>query len=112
MKKLIKLGRFAVFLPYLILPVSVAAAYRESLEVGLIYTFFMPLGIESPVILMYPVCFVISLICFVLCAWDAKRENDPKGRKQNWILLALVIAILLLNVLAAAHFIANFSLKI
>lgn len=90
---LIKIGRFAYFLPYIIMPLIVMALYQEEFSEAALLSFFLPFAIESSVIILYPLSWVTSVVCFILCAVESKRTG--KGKVAN-IIFAIITGVLLI----------------
>ena len=110
MKSLIKAGRFAFLLPYLIIPFVLGLTYSENLSEALTYTVFMPLGIESPVIILFPVCWIISAVCFVLCFSENRKNGDAQAQKRNLALLIFTAVLAVIHIIAVIAFGSNFQI--
>ena len=110
MNNLKKAGRLAFLLPYIVMPFLVMQLYHEDLDTGMLFAYFMPMGIESPVIILYPVCCIITIVSFILCAKEAKQNNDKKARTVNRLLFAFAILWTVVHIIACVHFIANFTI--
>ena len=106
---LMKFGRFAWLLPYIILPFVVAIMYQNSIADGFLLTFFMPVGIESPAILFFPFCWLISLVCFILCGISAKKTK--KGKIGNIISIIVTALFTVIHVVIVLLFLLNFSIS-
>lgn len=111
MNNLKKAGRLAFLLPYIVMPFLVMLLYHEDLDVGMLFAYFMPMGIESPVIILYPVCWIITIVSFILCAKENKRNNDKKGKLVNRLILLFAVIWTVVHIIACVHFIANFSIE-
>ncbi len=105
-----KLGRFAFLLPYIVLPLFVMLFWHEELTEAVMIPYFLPFAIESPVIILYPVCWIVSIVSFILCAKECKRNNDQKGRKVNRLILLFAVIWTVVHIIACVHFIANFTI--
>ena len=105
-----KIGRLAFLLPYIVMPFIVMLIYHEEYKTGMLFAYFMPMGIESPVIILYPVCWIISVVCFILCAKEAQKNSDKKGRTVNRILLILAILWTAVHIAAVIQFLRNFEM--
>lgn len=110
MKSLIKAGRFTFLLPYLIVPFVLGLTYSANLNEALTYTFFLPFGIESPVIIVFPVCWIISAVCFFLCFRENRSSGDAKAQKCNIILLIVTAVLAAVHVLLIIKFAENFHI--
>lgn len=106
-----KLGRFAFLLPYIVMPFLVMQLYHEDLDAGMLFAYFMPMGIESPVIILYPVCWIITIVSFILCAKECKQNDDKKGRKINRLILLFAAIWTIVHIIAVIRFIANFAIE-
>jgi len=104
MKKVIKIGRFSFILPYFIVPIICVLFENEDLKTAIIISVFFPLFIEPPISLVYPICFLISIICVVL---SLKKKSEKKAGSIG-IIIAIVL-IIALSVAAAFYFINNFK---
>ena len=88
-KTLLKLGRFAFLLPYLIMPLLFL---MEGTDIGsgfaaaLLCTFVLFAALESPIVLIYPICWIISVFCFIrygkLLKAEQEQTEDPQQREQ------------------------------
>lgn len=110
MNKLKKPGRLAFLLPYLIMPVYAMLIEHEDLQNAVLISYFLPFGIESPIIVLFPVCWIISLICFIACAKENKRNNDKKGKTVNRLLLLFTVIWTGVHIAAIIVFLRNFKL--
>lgn len=106
-----KPGRFAFLLPYIVLPLFVMLFWHEELTEAVMFPYFLPFAIESPVIILYPVCWIITIVSFILCAKEAKQNNDKKARTVNRLLFAFAILWTVVHIIACVHFIANFTIE-
>ena len=70
---LMKVGRFAYLLPYLILPFVCMIAFHEDLPEAFLLTFFLPFGIESFAIILFPVSWLVSLAQTKLISFFTKE---------------------------------------
>ncbi len=108
MNKLIKAGRFSYLLPYIIMPVVVMLAYHEDFQEAFIYSFLLFFGIESPLVILYPVSWIITIVCFIRCFIENKRNADRKAQIINTILILLTILWTIIHVLMIVQFLNNF----
>lgn len=111
MNNLKKAGRLAFLLPYLIIPIFAMLFEREDLQNAVLISYYLPFGIESPIIILFPLSWIVSAICFILCAKENKRNNDKKGKIVNRLLFAFAILWTVVHIIACAHFIANFTIE-
>lgn len=106
--KVVKIGRFAYLLPYIIMPVIVMTAYKESILEGFVYSYFMPFGIESPAIILYPASWIASLVCFILCAIASRKTKNGKGTN---IICAVITGIwIVIHIALIVVFLSNFTI--
>ena len=110
MKKMKKVGRFFYLLPYIVMPILISLIWNESLRESILIAYFLPLGIESWIILLYPICWILTIISFVLCFIECKRNKDKKGILINLGLLGVWILWTIVHVIAIMDFLANFTL--
>ena len=89
---LMKVGRFAYLLPYLILPFVCMIAFNEDLPEAFLLTFFLPFGIESFAIILFPVSWLVSLACFILCGKQSRKNKSRKEKIQN-IVCAIITGV-------------------
>ena len=107
--KVVKIGRFAYLLPYIIMPFIVMIAYKESIIEGFIFSYFMPFGIESPAIILYPISWISSLVCFILCAIASKKVQKGKGSN---IICAVITGIwIVIHIIMMIGFISSFTIS-
>ena len=106
-----KPGRVAFLLPYLIIPIFAMLFEREDLQNAVLISYYLPFGIESPIIILFPLSWIVSAICFILCAKENKRNNDKKGKLVNRLLFAFAILWTVVHIIACVHFIANFTIE-
>ena len=111
MNNLKKAGRLAFLLPYLIIPIFAMLFEREDLQNAVLISYFLPFAIESPIIILFPLSWIVSAICFILCAKECKQNDDKKGRKVNRLILLFAIIWTLVHIIACVHFIANFTIE-
>ncbi|MBP0974936.1 MAG: hypothetical protein J6P20_02600, partial [Oscillospiraceae bacterium] len=64
MNNLKKAGRLAFLLPYLIIPIFAMLFEREDLQNAVLISYYLPFGIESPIIILFPLSWIVSAICF------------------------------------------------
>ena len=103
----VKIGRFAYLLPYIIMPLVVMIAYQEGLSGAFIYSYFLPFGIESPAIILYPLSWIVSLVCFILCAIASKKTKKGKGAN---IICAVITGIwIIIHIILIVDFISNLT---
>ena len=108
--KVVKIGRFAYLLPYIIMPFIVMIAYQEGLSEAFIYSYFLPFGIESPAIILYPVSWIASLVCFILCAIASRKVNKGKGTN---IICAVITGIwIVIHIALIVVFLSNFTIAL
>ena len=105
-----KPGRLAYLLPYLVLPVYAMLFEHEDLQNAVLITYFLPFGIESFVILLFPVCWIVSIVCFILCAKANKRNNDKKGKIVNRLLLLFTVIWTAVHIISIIQFLNSFTL--
>ncbi|MBE6851333.1 MAG: hypothetical protein E7504_06315 [Ruminococcus sp.] len=110
MKRLMKVGRFAFILPYILMPIIVMMQYSVPIEEGFAYTFFFFFGIESPFVLLYPICWIISIICFILCAKENKRNQNKKGQMINTAAIILTLLWVVIQAILVIYTINNFRI--
>ena len=109
--KAAKFGRFAFILPYIITPIVLMLQYPEENKWdAFLYAFFLPFGIESPVIFLYPVCLTITVISLIICGKNSKKTDDKKEKRANKIITGVIIGIIILVILAVVDFIRNFRI--
>jgi len=105
-KMVFKIGRFAYLLPYAVMPAVAMICYDEPLADSILLTFAFPYAIESYVILIYPVCWLFSLISFILCFIAAIKSKEKKSIILNivfagitvvWTVLHIIIMVLALS---------------
>ena len=82
---LMKIGRFAYLLPYPVLLVACLVFEHEDLATTLLLLFFVPYAIESYLVFLIPVCWIISIACFILCVIQAKKNKSRKEKVQNTV---------------------------
>ena len=109
MNNLKKAGRLAFLLPYLIIPIFAMLFEREDLQNAVLISYYLPFGIESPIIILFPLSWIVSAICFILCAKENKRNNDKKGKLVNRLILLFAVIWTIVHIIACVHFIANFN---
>ena len=109
MQKLKKIGRLAFLLPYIIVPFILMLTWHEDFLSSLIFSYCLTMGIEFPIIL-YPICWIVSIVCFVLCAKENKRNNDKKGKLVNRLLLAFAILWTIVHIATVIYSISSFTL--
>ena len=107
--KIFEIGRFAYLLPYIIMPFIVMTAYKETILSGFVYSYFMPFGIESPAIILYPVSWIASLVCFILCAIVSRKTN--KGKGANIICAAVTGIWIVIHIIMMIGFISSFTIS-
>lgn len=106
--KVVKIGRFAYLLPYIIMPFIVMTAYKESILEGFIYSYFMPFGVESPAIILFPISWIASLVCFILCAIASRKTKTGKGTN---IICAVITGIwTVIHIVMIIGFLASFTI--
>lgn len=110
MKKLIRLGRFAYILPYLMMPLILMLGYAEGFSDAVVISFCLPFGIESPFVLLYPIGWIISIVCFILCAVENKRNHDRKAQIINSLLIGIAILIAVILVALIVYMINHFTI--
>lgn len=110
MKKLFEIGRFTFLIPYILMPFLLMLLFREDFQEAAIFSYCLPFGIESPVVILYPLCWLITIVCiiavFVLCA----RSGDKKGILINCIILAVLILFVIVQAIVIVRFVAGFEL--
>ena len=106
--KVVKIGRFAYLLPYIIMPVIVMIAYQEGLSEAFIFSYFLPFGIESPAIILYPVSWIASLVCFILCAIASRKTKNGKG--TNIICTVITGIWIVIHIALIVVFLSNFTI--
>lgn len=111
MNNLKKAGRLAFLLPYLIIPIFAMLFEGEDLQNAVLISYYLPFGIESPIIILFPLSWIVSAICFILCAKENKRNNDKKGKLVNRLILLFAVIWTVVHIIACVHFIANFSIE-
>ncbi len=110
-KSLIKWGRFAFLIPYIVVPVFIMVKWQENFATALLLTFGLPMGIESPIVILFPAGWLITIICFIL--WkritDGMDNHEEKGRekKNNIIAIVVVVIVSLLLIGFALWFLEN-----
>lgn len=109
MKKYLKIGQFAFLLPYFIMPLIIMADGEPFIN-AIVFSLFLFFGIEHPVVLIYPICWIISVYCFIRCVKDSKKESDQTEQAKSKGCLTLFIVIVILNIITVAAFIANFEI--
>lgn len=107
---LMKVGRFAYLLPYLILPFVCMIAFHEDLPEAFLLTFFLPFGIESFAILLFPISWLISIACFILCGKQSRKNNSRKEKVQNFVCAIITGVWATIHIGLIIFFIANLSL--
>ena len=110
MNNLKKAGRLAFLLPYLIIPIFAMLFEREDLQNAVLISYYLPFGIESPIIILFPLSWIVSAICFILCAKENKRNNDKKGKTVNRLLLGCTAIWTAVHIFAIIQFLRNFHL--
>ena len=110
MNKAAKLGRFAFIWPYIIVPIVIMTQWDEDFKEAFLYAFFLPFGIESPIIIIYPICWMITIVSLIICHKDSKKTGDKKEKRANIIITAVIILIVVLIILAVIDFIRNFKI--
>lgn len=110
MKKMKKVGRFFYLLPYIVMPILISLIWHEELRDSFIIAYCLPLAIESWVVILYPICWILTIISFVLCFIECKRNKDKKGILINLGLLGVWILWTIVHVIAIMDFLANFTL--
>ena len=110
MNNLKKAGRLAFLLPYLIIPIFAMLFEREDLQNAVLISYYLPFGIESPIIILFPLSWIVSAICFILCAKENKRNNDKKGKLVNRLILLFAVIWTVVHIIACVHFIENFTI--
>ncbi len=111
MNNLKKAGRLAFLLPYLIIPIFAMLFEREDLQNAVLISYYLPFGIESPIIILFPLSWIVSAICFILCAKENKRNNDKKGKLVNRLILLFAVIWTIVHIIACVHFIENFTIE-
>ena len=111
MNNLKKAGRLAFLLPYLIIPIFAMLFEREDLQNAVLISYYLPFGIESPIIILFPLSWIVSAICFILCAKENKRNNDKKGKLANRLILLFAVIWTIVHIIACVHFIENFTIE-
>ncbi len=110
MIKAAKFGRFAFILPYIIAPIVITMQYNEDIKEAFLYAFFLPFGIESPIIILYPVCWIITIASIITCHKSSKETGDKKEKRVNKIITGIIILIAVLIILAVIDFVRNFKI--
>ena len=77
MKNIIKFGRFAFILPYIIAPILCVVFENEDQGDALFISFLLPFFIDGPVMLLYPICFGITIFCVL------RYRKIIRNEKQN-----------------------------
>ncbi len=111
MNNLKKAGRLAFLLPYLIIPIFAMLFEREDLQNAVLISYYLPFGIESPIIILFPLSWIVSAICFILCAKENKRNNDKKGKLVNRLILLFTVIWTIVHIIACVHFLENFTIE-
>lgn len=111
MNNLKKAGRLAFLLPYLIIPIFAMLFEREDLQNAVLISYYLPFGIESPIIILFPLSWIVSAICFILCAKENKRNNDKKGKLVNRLILLFAVIWTVVHIIACVHFLENFTIE-
>lgn len=83
--KLMKIGRFAYLLPYPVLLVVCLVFEHEDLALTLLLIFLAPWAIESFLVFLIPVCWIISVACFILCGIHARKNKSRQEKAQNTV---------------------------
>ena len=110
MKELKKYGRFSFLIPYIIVPIFIVLRWKESATEALLISFFMPLAVESWIVLLYLICWIITIVSFVLCFRESRKNRDREKRKINWILLGIILCWVTIHVFLIINFIRNFKI--
>ena len=105
MKNLIKIGRFAFLLPYFIMPIYCVLFENEYLETAILVSVLIPLLLDSPIVLVYPVCILISIICGIISC-----KKDPKTKKTFIGIIIAIILMIVLSIAVLVIFLRNFKL--
>ena len=105
MNKLIKIGRFAFLLPYLIMPIYCVLFENEYLETAILVSMLIPLLLDSPIVLVYPGCILISIICGIISS-----KKEPKTKKTFIGIIIAIIMMIVLHKTMLVIFLRNFKL--
>ena len=76
---MVKWGRFAFLLPYIVLPPFISSLYNISLLQAALINYLLPLTIEPYILILYPICWIISIACYI------EHENMLRSSKLNII---------------------------
>ena len=110
MSRFAKFGRFSFIIPYIVMPVMITLCFNGSFSDALVYSVFMPFSIESPLIILYPICWILTVVCFVYCFIESRKNGDKKAKTVNIILFATFILLFVIHMILIADFIANFEI--
>ena len=111
MKTLVKCGRFAYLLPYVVLPFFCMFFFNVDFGSAWILSYAIPFAVESPILLLFPVCWIISVICFVRTFRENKGTQDSKAQKRNVFYLLLTVLWTLIHIVLMFLFITNFRMN-
>ena len=85
-KKLLKAGRFAFLLPYIImfsLFLAEGSDIGSGFAAALLCAFVFFFALESPIVLIYPVCWIISIFCFIRYGKLLNAEKDQAAEPEK-----------------------------
>ena len=96
MKKLVKAGRWAFLLPYIIAPAVILITANVSLSDTLRATWLHPLIYltlfdDKLLLCVYPLCYLITIICLCICS------ADKEGKKLNRIIACIFMLLVIIR---------------
>ncbi len=106
-----KAGRFAFLLPYIIMPIIIMSVYGDGFDVGFVFAYFIPMGIESPAIIIYPICWILSIVSFIICAVNSKKYDNSKDKKTNIIIAVMAGIWTIVHIILIIIFMNDFTIK-
>ena len=112
MQKLLKIGRFAFIIPYLVMPFCVMAAYHVDLEEAMRFAYLMPFGLETWCAVLYPIGWLITIVCLILCHRTAKKDGDTAALKVNTVITVIAVWVAVVFLVAAGIFMMHFSMEL
>ncbi|MBO4459540.1 MAG: hypothetical protein J5715_00365 [Clostridiales bacterium] len=102
-----KIGRFSYLLPYLVLPFVAMIFYEEELQEALLLSFFLPFAIESPVLVLFPLCWSFTVLSFVMCFIYAHKSGKRKDMVLNIVFLVILFVFATIHIAFIFLFLTN-----